>query len=545
MTSINDIGKVLTTRGYAIRKSILGSEDHVKIRRELTVAPVTQSRVAIAGNPFSVYFESPQRYYLPRHWARDVFGPEEVSVLPEGKPFSSSIQFQGKAFDYQEKIIQQFLDAGSNGLICVPCGKGKTFMALNIAARIGKRFLVIVDKEFLLNQWKGEMEQFFPGLRIGIIQENKKQIGIVEEPIKKEPTIAELKERLKLHKLPVSGNKDILLERLRNVEQGQKGQQKEEQKQEPVEYDCCIAMIQTIVRRDFAKDDFHSFGFAIFDECHHLGASNFSQALTKIQTKYMLGLSATPIRDDGLTKVFEWFLGKPVYWEKRREADETVTVRALMFTSDESSYTDIPVDYKDDVVLARLLTQVVSCVPRNEWISKEILKLLKEPARRILVLAERIVQLEQIEKILQSINPAISTGYYIGGMKEEVRERDGREAKVLLASYSMASEAMNIKSLNTVVLASPRKKIEQSVGRILRERPSERRVDPLIIDIVDSHGMYIGQWRKRKTFYKACGYKILVQKYNSEEISDSSDSDAEQPATQTQTLGCLIIEEGN
>jgi superfamily II DNA or RNA helicase len=300
MTSINDIGKVLTTRGYAIRKSILSSEDNAKIRRELTVSPVTQSRLAIAGNPFSVYFESPQRYYLPRHWARDIFGPEEVSVLPEGKPLSPTIQFQGKAFDYQEKIIQQFLDAGSNGLICVPCGKGKTFMALNIAARIGKRFLVVVDKEFLLNQWKGEMEQFFPGLRIGIIQENKKQIGLVEEPIKKELTIAELKERLKSHKLPVSGNKDVLVERLRKVEPLQN-----QQKQEHVEYDCCIAMIQTIVRRDFAKDDFHSFGFAIFDECHHLGASNFSQALAKIQTKYMLGLSATPIRDDGLTKVFE------------------------------------------------------------------------------------------------------------------------------------------------------------------------------------------------------------------------------------------------
>uniref|UniRef100_A0A6C0HEL6 Helicase ATP-binding domain-containing protein n=1 Tax=viral metagenome TaxID=1070528 RepID=A0A6C0HEL6_9ZZZZ len=542
MTSINDIGKVLTTRGYAIRKSILSSEDNAKIRRELTVSPVTQSRLAIAGNPFSVYFESPQRYYLPRHWARDVFGPEEVSVLPEGKPLSPTIQFQGKAFDYQEKIIQQFLDAGSNGLICVPCGKGKTFMALNIAARIGKRFLVVVDKEFLLNQWKGEMEQFFPGLRIGIIQENKKQIGLVEEPIKKELTIAELKERLKSHKLPVSGNKDVLVERLRKVEPLQN-----QQKQEHVEYDCCIAMIQTIVRRDFAKDDFHSFGFAIFDECHHLGASNFSQALAKIQTKYMLGLSATPIRDDGLTKVFEWFLGKPVYWEKRREADKTVTVKALMFTFDEPSYTEIPVDYKDDVVLARLLTQVVSCVPRNEWISKQILELLKEPARRILVLAERIVQLEQIEKILQTVYPKISTGYYIGGMKEEVRERDGREAKVLLASYSMASEAMNIKSLNTVVLASPRKKIEQSVGRILRERPSERQVDPLIIDIVDSHGMYIGQWRKRKSFYKACGYKILVQKYNSEEISDSSDSDHNESRTQVQIQNncCLIVEENN
>jgi hypothetical protein len=104
----------------------------------------------------------------------------------------------------------------------------------------------------------------------------------------------------------------------------------------------------------------------------------------------------------------------------------------------------------------------------------------------------------------------------------------------------MASEAMNIKSLNTVVLASPRKKIEQSVGRILRERPSERKVQPLIVDIIDSHGMYLGQWRKRKTFYKACGYKILLQKYNSEETSEDSGNENEGEREPTE---CLIMED--
>jgi hypothetical protein len=102
----------------------------------------------------------------------------------------------------------------------------------------------------------------------------------------------------------------------------------------------------------------------------------------------------------------------------------------------------------------------------------------------------------------------------------------------------MASEAMNIKTLNTVILASPRKKVEQSVGRIMRERPSERKVLPLIIDIIDSHGMYLGQWRKRKMFYKSCGYKILLQKYKSEETSESSDSEEMQQEAQ-----CLIMQE--
>jgi superfamily II DNA or RNA helicase len=470
--NLNTLSRVLTARGYAIRKDTLTQQQHQQIRSELTVAPKQQARVPIAGKPFSVYYESPQRFYLPRHWAREKFGPEEADALPEGNPLPETLEFQGKPFDYQEAIIQKFLEAGANGLICVPCGKGKTFMALNIAARLQRRFLVIVDKEFLLNQWKGEMEAFFPGLRIGILQGSKVQV-------------------------------------------------------DPEEFDCTICMIQSLVQKTYPADTFRTYGFAIFDECHHLGASNFSQALLKIQTKYMLGLSATPTRDDGLTKVFEWYLGIPVYWEKRREADTTVSVRALLFDLDDPNYKEVPVDYRGEPVLARLLTKIVECTPRNQWIVEQIQEQLEEPARRILVLAERISQLEAIEQMLHADDPALDIGYYIGGMKEAKRERDGREARVLLASYAMASEAMNIKTLNTVLLASPRKKVEQSVGRILRERPHERKVLPLIIDVVDSHGMYQGQWRKRRAFYKACGYKIQLQQYGSKETSEDSD-DAEQ-----------------
>lgn len=486
--NLNDYNRVLTSRGYAIRKDSLRPEEHQFIRKELTVQPKAASRSAPSGKPFAVYHESPLRFYLPRHWARDLFGQEEADAMPEGVDLPSTAQFSGKPFDYQEAILKTFTDAGCNGLICVPCGKGKTFMALALAARLKRRFLVIVDKEFLLNQWKGEMEAFFPGLRIGILQGPRAEV-------------------------------------------------------DPAEYDCTICMIQSLVQKTYPDATFKSYGFSIFDECHHLGASNFSQALLKVQTKYMLGLSATPTRDDGLTKVFEWYLGKPTYWEKRREADTTVSVKALSFDLDKSSYKDVPTDYKGEPVLARLLTQVVECDERNEWIVENILQLLEdEPARRILVLAERIKQLEDFERRIQELKPLLQLGYYIGGMKEEKREHGAANANILLASYAMASEAMNIKSLNTVVLASPRKKIEQSVGRILRERPHERKVMPLIVDILDSHGVYQGQWRKRRAFYKACGYKIVLQKYKSDETSEDS-SDAEEPEAKPQGDGCAIMED--
>lgn len=106
--------------------------------------------------------------------------------------------------------------------------------------------------------------------------------------------------------------------------------------------------------------------------------------------------------------------------------------------------------------------------------------------------------------------------YYIGGMKEEEREGGAATAKILLATYAMASEAMNIKTLNSVVLASPRKKVEQSTGRILRIRAHERKVSPVIVDVIDSHDMYRGQYRKRLAYYRKCNYTIQDNKKEKE-----------------------------
>ena len=123
-------------------------------------------------------------------------------------------------------------------------------------------------------------------------------------------------------------------------------------------------------------------------------------------------------------------------------------------------------------------------------------------------------------------------------MKEAVREEGAKTAKVLLASYAMASEAMNIKTLNTVILASPRKKVEQSTGRILRTQISQRTVAPLIVDIVDVHGVYQGMWKKRRAYYNKCAYKIVFGSHEVELIESSDDDTATE-----EKGGCLIIDD--
>ena len=504
----SEADRILTTKGYSVRKGSLTEVQTAMIQKELLVAPKLNTKfagkAALDAASFKLYRESPARWYLPRAWGKEKFGPPEVSVVPEGTALRDTLIFQGKPYDYQENIINSFMNAGANGLICVPCGKGKTFMALGIAARLKRRFLVIVDKEFLMNQWRGEMEALFPGIRIGIIQEDNKQIGDVEDPVEKEPTIPEMKQKLKELGLRVGGTRDILLARIKEV----LPEYNEKPIKEKVQYDCCIALIQTLVRRDFVPSDFESFGFTIFDECHHLGAQHFSKVLQRVQTRCMLGLSATPTREDGLSKVFTWFLGEPVYWEKTREPDPTVEVKGVFIETPDLVYNTVPTDWRGEPVMARLLGNILGCEDRTKEILRWILKLAAEPARKILVLSERIGHLNTIEERVKASDPNLTVSYYIGGMKELIREEGAATSRILLASYAMASEAMNIKTLNTVILASPRKQVEQSTGRILRVRADQRSVPPVIVDIIDNHSMYLGQWRKRLAYYRKCTYQV-------------------------------------
>ena len=441
---------LLTSKGYSVRKASLTEAQIAFLQKELTVKPKVLEKFSKGTLSFPLFLESTSRYYLPRVWATETFGQPEASRLSPGQPLPAVMKFKGTPYPYQETIIDTFLAQGGNGLICVPCGRGKTFMALAIALKLGKRFLIVVDKEFLANQWKGEIERYVAGARIGIVQSDVQQL-------------------------------------------------------DPSRFDITICMIQTVCLRDFAAGAFETYGFTIFDECHYLGAQHFSGVLRKIQTKHMLGLSATPHRDDGLTKVFEYFLGKPVYEEKGREPDPTVQVKAIWYKNDDPAYATSPVDWRGDLVTARLMTQVVTCKPRTAMILEHLKELVADPRRKILVLSERRGHLAELEAGLPK---EVTKGYYVGGMKQEDLDRNSETCQVLLATYAMASEAMNIKALNAMIMASPRKKVEQSTGRILRTTVDKRLIEPLILDIIDQHDTYVRQWYLRGRYYKKCAYTV-------------------------------------
>jgi hypothetical protein len=95
-------------------------------------------------------------------------------------------------------------------------------------------------------------------------------------------------------------------------------------------------------------------------------------------------------------------------------------------------------------------------------------------------------------------------------MKTSDRDVSATE-KIILATFTLAAEGMNVRDLNTVALVTPKSRIEQAVGRIFRLKKEERVFAPVIYDIHDIHDVLQGQYRKRIQFYEQCAYRVLIK----------------------------------
>jgi superfamily II DNA or RNA helicase len=321
-----------------------------------------------------------------------------------------------------------------------------TVLSLDIISQLKKKTLIIVHKEFLLNQWIERIQQFLPSARVGRIQG---QIVDIED-------------------------KDIV-----------------------------IGMLQSLSMKDYHESTFHSFGLTIIDEVHHISSQVFSCALFKIVTKYTLGLSATMNRKDGTTKVFKMFLGEVVFKGKRDE-EHAVVVRAIEYISNDEDFKKVATDFRGNVQYSTMISKLCTFNHRSEFILRVIGDMLKEnPAQQIMILAHNRNLLTYFHDAIKTRN-ITSVGYYVGGMKEAAL-KESESKKVIVASYAMAAEGLDIKTLTTLIMATPKTDIEQSVGRILRERHGS----PVVVDIIDEHQPFKNQWNKRKIFYKKQNYKII------------------------------------
>lgn len=653
----------LTPRGYELLKECMDKEDIEQTKKELTVTPACPPTNPAPPKSFSIYQETRTRLIVPRHYGFEQFGNPDVSMLSEGTPIR--LPFHGSLRDYQHGIIDTYVTyvkdkdnhggyEGGGGLISVGCGQGKTVMALNIISRLSQKTLVVVHKEFLLNQWVERIQQFLPSARIGkiqgkIIDTQHKDIvigmlqslsmkdyppslfdqfgftiidecfpgdtrvmtqegirciqGLYADWLENKPLplimsysrlldafewrpLTHAWERTKAemvrvvytlvhegqyreyffectptHKvlvhygLPVPGDEEYRQRHMTYFD-GKTTEDKYAstmyiQAQELQPGDCLVGgriephgmctsldtehyVVEQIIKYprqaytvyDIEVDTNHNFVILPYQpyqedvidpshgitvsNCHHIGAEVFSRSLFKMVTKYMLGLSATLKRKDGLTNVFTLFLGDVVYEMKRavdpnQREEERVLVRAIQYQSQNEAFTRTELNFKGQLNYAVMIRKLCEYSQRTEFILNVLYDLLKENTHhQVMILAHNKSVLHYIYRAVQAREWA-SVGYYLGGMKEkDLKESEGK--RVVIATYAMAEEALDIKTLTTLLMVTPKTDVEQAVGRILRSKHAHAR--PIVVDITDTHDVFKNQWKKRQAYYKKNGYVI-------------------------------------
>ena len=527
----------LGQKGYTLSKNELTAEKQKQIKNDLTIKPF------VMGSPmnyadiktFPAYRESTNKLYVPHYYGVEKFGTPKQYKIAEGN--NINLEFNGVLRDYQEPVVNKFInhcnDVGfGGGLLELYCAWGKTSGSLYILSKLKKKTLVIVHKEFLMNQWIERIQQFLPNARVGKIQG---------------PTID-------------VADKDIVL-----------------------------CMLQSLISKDYDSSLFDQFGFTIIDEVHHISSQTFSNSLFKVVTKYMLGLSATMERKDGTTNVFKMFLGNVIY-KAEKKSEHLVEVRAVTYKVYDDDFNNTILDYRGQPQNSSMISKLCEYNRRTEFIINALCDFIRvdnvdleiinkhkiemdksvpncqicnrnnnylirntccdsvkycmlcienieakcgkgerpkcPTCKKTLKYEQNYIEnpyvkpLEQTHTIVMAHNLNIlhymykkfvcknfaSVGYYIGGMKEAPLKASEKK-QVIFASYSMSQEGLDIPTLNAEFLITPKTDVVQTVGRILRAK--HKFSHPIIYDFVDSHDVFQRQWLKRKAYYKKQNYKII------------------------------------
>ena len=429
---------ILAKEGYLIKKK--NNEELIEeIKKELTVSPFLTFNKNIKPESFTVYQENDKYLCVPKYYGISKIGLPKKNKELDGMPIN--IEFKGTLRPLQVEIMSKVIpkiQLEDGGLLSLSCASGKTVLALYISTILKIKTLVIVHKSFLLNQWVERAKEFTTA-NIGIIQQNKIDID----------------------------SKEIV-----------------------------IGMLQSIAKDKYDYDTFKDFGLVIFDEAHHAPSKYFSKALPIIACKKTLALSATPYRTDKLEKVLFWYFGDIIY-KAPIETINNVLVKIMKYNIDHPNFKEYKQNYGTDINRPKTINKLIQIDIRNNFIIDVLKEILQEMHRKVIILSDRIDHLEILNDKIKELN--IISGFYIGGLKQKILT-ESEKAQVIFASYAMAAEGLDIPDLNTLLMITPRKEVEQAVGRITRRK--DHPVQPLIIDIVDQLPSFVRQGYNRRKFYK-------------------------------------------
>ncbi len=366
------------------------------------------------------------------------------------------------------------------GILHAPTAFGKTVTAIGMITKRKTNTLILVHSRQLLDQWKERLKSFLPNIEVGVIGGGKKKpTGVID-----------------------------------------------------------IATYQSLINKkdNTVSELVQDYGHVIVDECHHISAPRFEMVLNEVRAKYVLGLTATPERQDGHQKVIFMAAG-PIRYKVKNTSEakfeQQVIVhqlydtppRRLIQSEERPKISDA---YRwimeNDERTHRIIDDVLTCVQQS-----------KHP----IVLTERREHAEMINSILleKGIDSVVLKGAMRAAQRKEIEERLPI-AQVVVATGKYVGEGFDLPRLDTLFLAMPiawKGSLAQYAGRIHRESDGKERVT--IHDYVEcSLPMLQRMFNKREKSYKAMGYQISFgetskdDKLSTEFLLASDKSSTEAPA---------------
>jgi len=362
------------------------------------------------------------------------------------------VSFKGTLRLDQEAAVATMLHHDA-GVLSAPTAFGKTVIAAAIISRRRTNTLVLVHRTELLKQWQERLQSF---LGVG-----KDVVGTIGGG-KPRPT----------------GIIDI-------------------------------AVMQSLSRKGEISQLVENYGQVIIDECHHVSSLSFESLLKRTKAKYVLGLTATPIRRDGLQAIIFMQCG-PI----RHVAEKPASAPQRLEVQTRTVFNHL--DIAPDTGIQEIFRLIASNIERTRMIADEALAAFHE-GRKVLVLTERTEHLDAIGQALMPEVPSLMILHGRMSKKQRTLLTQKLEAlppeapRVLLATGKLVGEGFDHPPLDTLVLAMPvswKGTLQQYAGRLHREHADKSNVR--IVDFVDSdQPALMRMWEKRQRGYRAMGYQIL------------------------------------
>lgn len=432
--------KVTIDRYAWIRKDELTTVQLRVIKEQCTVVPrKVGDHPGDDPSPIQLWRETSTHIGVPRGYFLSQRKPHHEIELAytTGREWPGDIEFAGELRDEQKRCLgiltTRFDDPYEmGGIVRAKPGWGKTILSCAVIQELRVPTLVIVHKEFLMNQWKERIATFLPDAKVGLVQKDTCDFA----------------------------GKHIVM-----------------------------AMVHSLAQRGYPPELYYWPGLVITDEVHRIGAETWAPVPAKFSARWRIGVSATPRRKDGADNVFKYHIGSVIFTSEEQRLK--VKVKRVW-----SNFRLVKTPRFNPNLAPRslILKFLVASKQRNDRVANQIVRAVAA-GRKVLVLSERLKHLSEIERSFREQwrgenaekwngRGGPTVGYYVGGRSKAELEEDA-EADVIFATVQYAAEGLDIPALDTLVLASPASDVEQAVGRI--QRPYKGKKDPIVVDIRDDN----------------------------------------------------------